>query len=266
MKSFYLIGQNIDKSLSPYIHNYVFNYFGFDAQYKIKPILSSDEIPAILSAILKGEINGINITNPYKITFFDCLTFFDEAAQKIGSTNCVYREEKKNKGYNTDWYGFKKLIENRPINTAKIIGYGGGARAVEYALLSLGIKNIQIYTRKKINHLNNTVFNDIDDIINQHHHKQDLIINSTPYHFISEMNPASFNLFLSRKIFWIDLLYTKLSTERGIYLNDNLYKNGLDMLIYQALASIDIWFRKNISKSVDLDDLKLHLNEVIDAY
>ena len=77
MKNFYLIGQNIDKSLSPYIHNYVFNYFGFDAQYKIKPILSSDEIPAILSAILKGEINGINITNPYKITFFDCLTFFD---------------------------------------------------------------------------------------------------------------------------------------------------------------------------------------------
>ncbi len=68
------------------------------------------------------------------------------------------------------------------------------------------------------------------------------------------------------KIFWIDLLYTKLSTERGVYLNDNLYKNGLDMLIYQALASIDIWFRKNISKSVDLDDLKLHLNEVIDAY
>ena len=119
---------------------------------------------------------------------------------------------------------------------------------------------------KKINHPNNIVYHDISEIINQDHHKRALIINSTPYHFIDKMSTSNFDSLLSRKLFWIDLLYTKLSTEREGYLNENLYKNGLDMLIYQALASIDIWFRKNISKSVDLDDLKLHLNEVIDAY
>ena len=86
------------------------------------------------------------------------------------------------------------------------------------------------------------------------------------YHFIDKMSTSNFDRLLSRKLFWIDLLYTKLSTEREKYFNDGLYKNGIDMLIYQALASIDIWFRKNISKSVDLDDLKLHLNEVMNAY
>ena len=266
MKNFYLIGKDIDKSLSPYIHNYVFNYFKFDAQYKIKPILSSHEIPPILLAILKGEIDGINVTNPYKIPSFNYVDFFDKPSQKIGGINCIYREEGKVKGCNTDWYGFKKAVEGRSVNVAKVIGYGGAARAVEYALLSLDIQNIQIYTRTKINHPNNIVYHDISEIINQDHHKRALIINSTPYHFIDKMSTSNFDSLLSRKLFWIDLLYTKLSTEREKHFNDGLYKNGIDMLIYQALASIDIWFRKNISKSVDLDDLKLHLNEVMNAY
>ena len=137
MKIFYLIGKNIDKSLSPYIHNYVFNQFKFNAQYKIKPILSSHEIPPILSAILKGEIDGINITNPYKTPSFNYVDFFDKPSQKIRSINCIYKEEKRIKGCNTDWYGFKKAIEGRSVNAAKIIGYGGAARAVEYSLLSI---------------------------------------------------------------------------------------------------------------------------------
>ena len=67
------------------------------------------------------------------------------------------------------------------------------------------------------------------------------------------------------KLVWIDLLYTKLSTEKEKEIDKNRYFYGLDMLIYQALASIDIWFRKNISKNVDLNGLKLYLKEVIDA-
>ena len=92
----------------------------------------------------------------------------------------------------------------------------------------------------------------------------DIIINATPFHFIND-DSTVFDEFISRDLVWIDLLYTELSTERKPFLNKNIYKNGLDMLIYQALASIDIWFRKNISKSVDLSDLKLYLKEVIDA-
>tara|TARA_B110000014_G_C20125844_1_gene599652 strand:- start:318 stop:1118 length:801 start_codon:yes stop_codon:yes gene_type:complete len=265
MKKFYLIGKNINKSLSPHIHNYVFNYFSLDAKYEIKPISSSNEIPSVLLAVSKGDISGVNVTNPYKIASFNYINFFDEATQRIGSVNCINKEQENIKGYNTDWYGFKKVVEKKSINAAKVIGYGGAGRAVEYALLSLGIKNIQIYTRTTIDHPNNIVYRDISEIINQKYQKEDIIINSTPYHFINEMSEGNFNNLLSREIFWLDLLYTKLSTEREKYFNNNLYKNGIDMLIYQALASIDIWFRKNISKSVDLDDLKLHLKEVIHA-
>ena len=77
-----------------------------------------------------------------------------------------------------------------------------------------------------------------------------------------------FDYFISRKILWIDLLYTKLSTNIVEKMNQNhkeFYINGIDMLIYQALASIDIWFSKNISKNVDLYGLKSALKKEINA-
>ena len=69
----------------------------------------------------------------------------------------------------------------------------------------------------------------------------------------------------SNKLYWIDLLYTKLSTERKEYLGIKRYQNGLDMLIYQAFESIKIWFRKDISKDVDFDKLKSYLERVNNA-
>ena len=69
--------------------------------------------------------------------------------------------------------------------------------------------------------------------------------------------------FISGKYLWIDLLYTKLSTKKLKLINQKkkkMYVNGLDMLIFQALASIEIWFSKNIISNVDLDDLKKELN------
>ena len=59
---------------------------------------------------------------------------------------------------------------------------------------------------------------------------------------------------------WIDLLYTKLSTEKYKKINEKKYFNGLEMLIHQALESINIWYGKNITKSVDLHDLKERIN------
>jgi len=179
-------------------------------------------------------------------------------AEKIGSINCISREDNHPKGFNTDWLGFIKTIEGVTINNVKIIGYGGAGKAVEYALLSLGIKNIQIYTRKKINHSNNIVYKNINEIFNNNQ-KKGLIVNATPYHFINENNIDNFLNLSSEKMVWIDLLYTKLSTKKELFFNEKLYKNGLDMLIYQAFESLNIWFRKDITKDVDFDDLKSYL-------
>ena len=83
--------------------------------------------------------------------------------------------------------------------------------------------------------------------------------------FLNEMNTGNFKLLLSRRIFWIDLLYTKLSTERIKYFDSNSYKNGIDMLIYQAFESLNIWFRKDVAKDVDFNSLKSYLERVNDV-
>ena len=69
-------------------------------------------------------------------------------------------------------------------------------------------------------------------------------------------------MFTLRKFIWIDLLYTKLSTNNYNTIQENhskLYLDGIDMLIYQAMSSINIWFRKDIEKNVDFNNLKLSI-------
>ncbi len=265
MKIFYLIGKNIDQSLSPYIHNHIFKICNIDAEYQIKPLNSKDEMRAIFSSISRGEINGINITNPYKISALDYIDSLDSVAQKIRSINCVTNERDQLKGFNTDWNGFARMIKDANILNANIIGYGGAGRAVEYALLSLGIKDIKIYTRQKINHKQNIIYDNIDDIFHKKRASNSLIVNATPFHFINNNNFEEYIDFSLEKIFWIDLLYTKLSTEKENYFNETVYKNGLDMLIYQAFESIKIWFRKDMLKDVDFSDLKSYLERVNNA-
>ena len=123
--------------------NYVFNKLEIPNWEKLikqdKRFLRPEELD-----VLKGDVGGINITNPYKMEALNYLNFYDKTAQKIGAVNCIARENKRLKGFNTDWYGFQRTVKNLVIRNAKIIGYGGAGRAVEYVLLLLGVKNIQI--------------------------------------------------------------------------------------------------------------------------
>jgi len=260
MKNFYVIGKNIQSSLSPFIHNYVFQSSNIDANYAIKEINDSNRVFDIIEQIKNGIIAGVNITNPYKKIFFSYLSSFDDPSKEIGAINCINYNSGKISGHNTDWYGFLKMLEGNNIKLKnkkiKIIGSGGGAKAVIYALNLKGSYQIEIYNRQNIH-----------NIIRDFSNKEIVIINCTPYHFLNR-DKTIFDYFISRKILWIDLLYTKLSTNIVEKMNQNhkeLYINGIDMLIYQALASIDIWFSKNISKNVDLYGLKSALKKEINA-
>ena len=260
MKKFNLIGISTSKSLSPHIHNFVFNQVGVDAIYNATNIKDTSNLKEIIQKIRLGSIEGLNVTNPYKINIIQYLDKLDQAASAIGAVNCINLQEGIVYGFNTDWFGFKKMFLKSKINfngkNIKIIGYGGAAFAVKYALNSIGIDKIEFYNRKKIGFDLLKLPAALDN--------QSIVINATPYHFI-ENDLEILEKFMTTKLVWFDLIYTKLSTEKYIKLDKSRYFYGLDMLIYQALASIDIWFRKNISKSVDLNDLKLYLKEVMDA-
>ena len=261
MKTFNLIGGNTTNSLSPYIYNFIFNSLKISAQYNTINIDRKFNFNKIIKKIRLGFLEGINVTNPHKISIMKDLDILDSVAKHIGATNCIaLNQNNKVCGYNTDWVGFTQMVTNYKINfnnkKIKIIGYGGAALAVKYALEGMGFSKIEFYNRKKIG------FDILD--LPKSLDEQSVVINATPYHFI-ENDSLIFDKIKTIKLVWIDLLYTNLSTEKEKEIDKNRYFYGLDMLIYQALASIDIWFRKNISKNVDLNGLKLYLKEVIDA-
>ena len=255
MKKFCLIGQNVQNSLSPQIHKYIFNKFNLDADYQLIDIQDSYQLNIILNELKSNKFSGINVTNPYKVTLYPCMDVVSKSCALIKAVNCIDYRKKKIKGYNTDWIGFFKMMEVSDFNLTnkkiKIIGNGGAYNAVSYALSVMGCSNIELYNRENI-----------DNILNQKFDERSVVINCTPKHFLNdEIN--FIDHFIMREYLWIDLLYTKLSTKKLELINQKdkkMYINGLDMLIFQALASIEIWFSKNIISNVDLDDLKKELN------
>ena len=134
-----------------------------------------------------------------------------------------------------------------------IIGDGGSFKAIFFVLKSFYRANIKLYNRQNI-----------DTLMTKNLKKNSVVINCTPKHFLEDSNKFR-DYFINRNFLWIDLLYTKLSTENYLILNENhkqFYLNGIDMLIFQAIESINIWLRKDIHKNVDLYDIKQKLKGI----
>ena len=157
MKKFCLVGAFTEKSLSPEIHNWIYRFLNINAEYKNNNIEIANfnmGISNMLSNIKSGLINGINVTNPYKMEILSSDIKLSKQAQKINAVNCVYENNNHLIGDNTDWVGFIESINHNEINLnnydIRIIGAGGAARAIIYSLQKLGIKRFTIYNRTKI--------------------------------------------------------------------------------------------------------------------
>jgi shikimate dehydrogenase len=147
-----LIGYPLSHSLSPQIHTAALQSRGLKGDYSLFPIHPEDKqgLEDLLSRIRSGEIHGLNVTIPHKqnvIPFLDELT---DTAGSIGAVNTIYLRNDKLIGDNTDAPGFladlKLLIDSAVFNfqpSALVLGAGGSARAVVYALVIGGWKVIQ---------------------------------------------------------------------------------------------------------------------------
>ena len=150
MKKHLIIGNPINHSLSPKIHNYWFSKYKIDAIYeKISP--KADEIQKIIGGIKEESLFAMNVTVPFKqqvIPFVDLLSSF---AKKTNSVNTIYKKNGKVYGDNTDVIGFELAIKNSKISmtnkTALILGAGGVVPSIFVALQNLGIKKIYISNR-----------------------------------------------------------------------------------------------------------------------
>ena len=106
MKKYLVVGNPIEHSLSPYIHNYWFSKNKINASYE-KRLIQTENIPEIMSLLRDGNLNGINITVPYKKDFVQLVDSLSLEAKETNSVNTIYSVEGKLIGHNTDIAGFE---------------------------------------------------------------------------------------------------------------------------------------------------------------
>ena len=236
MRTFGLIGKSLEHSFSSQYFNEKFFKEGItDTQYlnfELKHISEFTEL------IKTHKISGLNVTIPYKESIIPFLDELNEEAKEIGAVNTIQFSNGKTIGHNTDHIGFtnsiKPLLEDR--NKAIILGDGGAAKAIKYALKKLNIEY------KTINR--NTSF-DYLDITKQITGYYTIIINTTPVGSYPNINdfPKIPYEYLNQNYLLFDLIYNPNETKFLAYgkAKNAQTKNGLEMLQLQAEESWNIW-------------------------
>ncbi|MBH43737.1 MAG: shikimate dehydrogenase [Rickettsiales bacterium] len=234
-KRFGLIGRNID---------YSFSRQYFSKKFKKENLTNCEYVNYDINHIndfKKIKISdycGFNVTIPFKVDILKFLDIIDKNALKIGAVNTIKIKNNLLQGYNTDYLGFLKTIEDYNFNKAAVFGSGGASKAVCYAL---DLKKIPylIYSRKS-----NPNFLDYS---NQKKHipNCDLIVNTTPlgtFPKTDQCPPINFNL-ISKKSVCYDLIYNPRETKFLLESKSIGAKtiNGLKMLENQAEESWRIW-------------------------
>ena len=114
MKHFAVIGNPINHSLSPAMHNWIFHSLELDAEYK-KIRVNNNLLPKIIQKLKSGDLDGVNITIPLKETVLTFLDQINPRAKSIGAVNCIMISDSRIIGNNTDWYGFGMAMKKNDI-------------------------------------------------------------------------------------------------------------------------------------------------------
>ena len=150
LKTFAVIGDPIDHSLSPTIHNAAYRELGLECTY-IAYKIPKDQLDVEIDSLKKIKISGFNVTIPHKINMLEFLDEMDENCRIIGATNTVINEDGYLKGYNTDMDGFLEPIKNRNItikdSNVLLLGSGGAARAIIAGIAKEKAKQVTIINR-----------------------------------------------------------------------------------------------------------------------
>ncbi len=249
MKKFLVIGNPIEHSLSPKLHNYWIKKNNIDAIYD-KKLLKEEELENIIDKVKKEEINGINVTLPFKKLVIPYLDKITPDAEKSQSVNTIYKENDKVIGHNTDIAGFELGLRHFKYDVKEkkvfILGSGGVVSSIILALKKMGVSKIILSnrTKKKAEDLK-MIFDDLEIIDWGDTPKFDMIINATS---IGLKNEDGINLDYSNigsDKFFYDVIYNPRETiflKRAKLFGNNT-ENGKMMFIYQAHQAFTIWHK-----------------------
>jgi len=253
-KKFLVIGNPIKHSLSPQLHKYWFGKNKINAEYK-KLKIDQKQIKKILDKIRKKQIEGINVTIPFKNSVIKYLDILEGDAKKTSSVNTIYLRKQKLIGDNTDVYGFAfgilKKIKSK-IKAAGIIGAGGVTSSIILALIKKGVRKIYITNRtfSKLKVFKKKFKGIIFPIRWNEHLKVfrevQILINVSSLGMQGQKDlKFDFSTF-NKKINVVDIVYNPENTK---FLSDacrygHKAFSGLDMFVYQAQKAFYIWNKK----------------------
>ena len=255
MKKYLVIGNPINHSLSPRLHNYWFKENNIDAVYEKKQ-LKETGIEGIISEVKDGKIDGMNVTVPFKksvIPFLDQLT---PLAQEVQSVNTIFKKDNKVVGDNTDVGGFEQGLKHINYNVKNkkvfILGAGGVAPSIIIALKRLGAAKIILSnrTKKKAENIKK-IYSDLEIMDWGKIPDFNMIINATSLGLKNDDEiKLNYDDIGPNKLFY-DVIYnpnkTKFLSKAEQF--GNRIENGKMMFIYQAQLAFKIWH--NLLPKVD---------------
>ena len=247
MKKYIVVGNPIEHSLSPQLHNHWIKNNKINGIYEKKKLNDSDLKNLILD-LKQKKIDGINVTVPFKKAVIPFLDKLSHESEKTQSVNTIYLDNNETTGHNTDIEGFELSIKDINFNITEkkvlILGAGGVVPSLIFALNKKKVSKITVSnrTRKKAENLKN-LFNNLNVVDWGNVSNFDMIINATS---IGLKKDDKINLDFSKigeNKFFYDLIYNPKETnflKLGKKLGNNI-ENGKKMFIYQASAAFKIW-------------------------
>ena len=247
MKNYLVIGNPIEHSLSPKLHNYWIKENNIEAKYE-KLKLNENEIKSLILEVREQKLNGVNVTVPFKKKVINYLDDLSLEAEKTQSVNTIYFKNNKVTGHNTDIEGFELAIRNLKFNMMDkkifILGAGGVVPSIVFALNRMKVSEITISnrTKTKAEQLNN-LFKNLKIVNWGDIPEFDVIINATSIGLNKDdVINLDFTKIGKNKLFY-DVIYNPKETnflKTGKKLG-NTVENGKLMFIYQAFLAFNLW-------------------------
>ena len=261
MKKFLVIGNPIEHSLSPELHNYWIKKNSINAVYE-KQKLEEDQLGQYILKIKDKKIDGINVTVPFKKTIIPYLDELSIEAKSTQSVNTIYQKNNKVIGHNTDIFGFKTSIEKTEYDIKNkkvlILGAGGVVPSIIFSLIKMKVSKITISNRTKEKAENlKKIYKDLEIIKWGDISNFDMIINATSLGLKKE-DKLNFDFSsISGNKFFYDVIYNPSETNFLKMGRECGHKtlNGKLMFIYQAISAFKIWHEK--TSEIDENVIKL---------
>ena len=256
---FGLLGAKLGHSLSPQIHQEVFRKLGIKATYELI------EVPGDMLAEKVKELRityrGLNVTIPHKVAVMESLDRIAPEAGAIGAVNTVLFKDGLAEGFNTDYFGFARLLEHNGLvpqgKEVCVLGTGGASRAILQCVTDMQARRITVISRAMENAPDDIraryIVKTYDDLKTM---SGDLLINCTPVGMfpkvdISPVDAAVMKHFAAA----VDIIYNpaetlfmKLARQQG-----KPAVNGLFMLVAQAVAADEIWLERKLDAGLIAD-------------